>query len=195
MQIKKALHNRKYRIIANGVMSDQQDVMSGVPQGTVLASILFFIMILDKDENLKTICAQIRTYEVLTTKRANGKFLSLNKLKVLHKMRQILIVYHNRLSKYTLTTLYIALSITNDDKVFQFVGIQDRTFRLFGDRNCQFALLEVSSSNALCDIKKYVGSSHNKLFPTLNHNRLSSFTENGQLTLQVLIKQNLITPI
>ena len=33
------LHNRKYRVVANRDMSDVQDVISGVPQGTVLASI------------------------------------------------------------------------------------------------------------------------------------------------------------
>jgi retron-type reverse transcriptase len=34
-------------------MSDEQEVISGVPQGTVLASILFIIMISDLDEDLK----------------------------------------------------------------------------------------------------------------------------------------------
>ena len=47
------LSNRKYRVVANGEMSDEQDVISGVPQGTVLASILFIIMISDLDEDLK----------------------------------------------------------------------------------------------------------------------------------------------
>ena len=39
------LKNRKYRVIANEEMSKEQDVISGVPQGSVLASILFIIMI------------------------------------------------------------------------------------------------------------------------------------------------------
>ena len=47
------LNNRKYRVVANGEMSDVNDVLSGVPQGTVLAAILFIIMISDIDENVK----------------------------------------------------------------------------------------------------------------------------------------------
>ena len=53
MWIKDFLNNRKYRVLANGIMSDEQKVISGVPQGTVLASIFFIIMISDIDENLK----------------------------------------------------------------------------------------------------------------------------------------------
>ena len=53
MWIKEFLNNRKYRVMANGVMSDEQNVISGVPQGTVLASIFFIIMISDIDKNLK----------------------------------------------------------------------------------------------------------------------------------------------
>ena len=51
--IKNFLQNRKYRVVANGVMSEEQEVISGVPQGTVLASIFFIIMISDLDENLR----------------------------------------------------------------------------------------------------------------------------------------------
>ena len=40
--------------MANGMMSEEQEVVSGVPQGTVLASILFIIMISDIDESLKS---------------------------------------------------------------------------------------------------------------------------------------------
>ena len=47
------LFNRKYRVMANGMMSDEQEVISGVQQRTVLASIFFIIMISDIDENLK----------------------------------------------------------------------------------------------------------------------------------------------
>ena len=74
MWIKDFLFNRKYRVMADGVMSDEQKVISGVPQGTVLASIFFIIMISDIDENLKNsivrlfaddmrVSAKIRTIE------------------------------------------------------------------------------------------------------------------------------------
>ena len=56
------------------MMSEEQEVISGVPQGTVLASIFFIIMISDIDENLKNrivrlfaddtrVSAKIRTKE------------------------------------------------------------------------------------------------------------------------------------
>ena len=45
--IKSFLQERKYIVIANGVVSEEQEVLSGVPQGTVLAPILFIIMISD----------------------------------------------------------------------------------------------------------------------------------------------------
>ena len=72
--IQSFLLNRKYRVIANGVMSDEHEVVSGVPQGTVLASILFIIMISDIDDNLRNsisrlfaddtkVSAKIRTFE------------------------------------------------------------------------------------------------------------------------------------
>ena len=51
--IKMFLTNRKYRVVANGEMSEEQKVLSGVPQGTVLAAILFIIMISDIDEEIK----------------------------------------------------------------------------------------------------------------------------------------------
>ena len=74
MWIKSFLQERKYRVVANGVMSEEQDVLSGVPQGTVLASILFIIMISDIDEELKNsisrlfaddtkVSAKIKTHE------------------------------------------------------------------------------------------------------------------------------------
>jgi len=72
--IKNFLQGRKYRVVANGVMSEEQEVISDVPQGTVLASILFIIMISDIDEELRNsisrlfaddtkISAKIRTHE------------------------------------------------------------------------------------------------------------------------------------
>ena len=47
------LRGRKFRVVANGHMSREENVVSGVPQGTVLAAILFVIMISDIDENVK----------------------------------------------------------------------------------------------------------------------------------------------
>ncbi len=65
---------QKYTGIANGVMSDEHEVVLGVLQGTVLASILFIIMISDIDDNLRNSIsklfaddtkesAKIRTFE------------------------------------------------------------------------------------------------------------------------------------
>ena len=51
--IKEFLRNRKFRVVANGCMSEDERVTSGVPQGTVLAAILFVIMISDIDEKVK----------------------------------------------------------------------------------------------------------------------------------------------
>ena len=51
--ISEFLRGRKFRVVANGCMSREEDVISGVPQGTVLAAILFVIMISDIDENVK----------------------------------------------------------------------------------------------------------------------------------------------
>ena len=51
--IQEFLDNRKYRVVVNGEMSEVNDVLSGVPQGTVLAAILFVIMISDIDEDVK----------------------------------------------------------------------------------------------------------------------------------------------
>ena len=51
--VREFLSNRKFTVIANGNMSDQEDVRSGVPQGTVLAALLFIIMISDIDAGIK----------------------------------------------------------------------------------------------------------------------------------------------
>merc|ERR1712121_159460 len=50
--IREFLKNRKYRGVANGEMSEEKEVKSGVPQGTVLAAILFLIMIGYIDEEI-----------------------------------------------------------------------------------------------------------------------------------------------
>ena len=49
--IKEFLLHRKQKVVANGVMSKASDVLSGVPQGTVLAALLFLIMISDIDKD------------------------------------------------------------------------------------------------------------------------------------------------
>ena len=47
------LCNRKYKVVANGETSELHEVISGVPQGTVLGAILFVIMISDIDEEVE----------------------------------------------------------------------------------------------------------------------------------------------
>ncbi|CAL4124560.1 unnamed protein product, partial [Meganyctiphanes norvegica] len=51
--IREFLNDRKFVVVANGCMSEEKNVLSVVPQGTVLAAILFVIMISDIDENVK----------------------------------------------------------------------------------------------------------------------------------------------
>ena len=51
--IRNFLCNRKYCVVANGVMSEKHNVLSGIPQGTFLASLFFIIMIAHIDQNLE----------------------------------------------------------------------------------------------------------------------------------------------
>ena len=53
--IEEFLKDRKFRVVVNGYMSEEENVISGVPQGTVLAAVLFVIMISDIDENVKKV--------------------------------------------------------------------------------------------------------------------------------------------
>ena len=58
------LCNRKYWVVANGIISDNHDVLSGVPQGTVLASLFFIIMIADIDQNLENSVSRLFTDDI-----------------------------------------------------------------------------------------------------------------------------------
>ena len=51
--IREFLTDRKFKVVVNGCMSDEGEVTSGVPQGAVLAAMLFVIVISDIDENVK----------------------------------------------------------------------------------------------------------------------------------------------
>ena len=51
-QIEEFLKERKFRVVVNECMSDEAEVLSGVPQGTLLAALLF-VIISDIDENIQ----------------------------------------------------------------------------------------------------------------------------------------------
>ena len=66
------LKDRKFRVVANGCMSDEEDVKSGVPQGTVLAALLFVIMISDIDEHTKACIVRSFADDTRINKKINS---------------------------------------------------------------------------------------------------------------------------
>ena len=54
--IEEFIRERKFRVVANGHMLVEVDVVSRMPQGTVLAAVLFVIMISDIDEKVVNMC-------------------------------------------------------------------------------------------------------------------------------------------
>ena len=67
--IKEFLYNRKFRVVANNVKSNEDEVTSGVPQGTVLAALFFIIMISDIDENVKASIVRCFADDTRTSKK------------------------------------------------------------------------------------------------------------------------------
>ena len=54
--IKNFLSERKQRVVLNGISSDWTDVISGVPQGSVLGPILFILYVNDLPDKVKSYC-------------------------------------------------------------------------------------------------------------------------------------------
>merc|ERR1712105_211378 len=67
--IKEFLYNRKFTVVANNVKSNEDEVTSGVPQGTVLAALFFIIMISDIDENVKASIVRCFADDTRTSKK------------------------------------------------------------------------------------------------------------------------------
>ena len=85
------LINRKFIVIANGTKSESEDVLSGVPQGTVLAAILFIIMISDIDEKIKQCIVRCFTDDTKVSnkiKTENDKKVMQEDLNTIYKWAQ-----------------------------------------------------------------------------------------------------------
>merc|ERR1712002_1376752 len=70
--IEEFLKDRKFRVVVNGCMSDEAEVLSVVPQGTVLAALLFVIMISDIDENIKKSVVRSFVDDTRVNRKING---------------------------------------------------------------------------------------------------------------------------
>merc|ERR1712002_398567 len=70
--IEEFLKDRKFRVVVNGCMSDVAEVLSGVPQGTVLAALLFVIMISIIDENIKKSIVRSFVDDTRVNRKING---------------------------------------------------------------------------------------------------------------------------
>ena len=70
--IREFLKDRKFRVVANNNMSEEAEVISGVPQGTVLAAMLFLIMISDIDEKVKSCIVRSFADDTRVSKAVNS---------------------------------------------------------------------------------------------------------------------------
>lgn len=50
--VSKSSLQTKFKVAANGTLLNEEDVLSRVPHGTALASVLFLIVISDKDKEV-----------------------------------------------------------------------------------------------------------------------------------------------
>jgi len=67
------LKGRKFRVVENGCMLREEDVISGVPHDTVLAAILFVIMISDIEENVKKCLIRSFADDTRVNKKIEGE--------------------------------------------------------------------------------------------------------------------------
>ena len=67
-EIKSFLHNRSQKVILHGCKSSRADVISGVPQGTVLGPLLFLLFIIDAPEAVQSSDARLFTDDCLLYK-------------------------------------------------------------------------------------------------------------------------------